>query len=243
MPSRMSCSLDTTVSASPEPGPLLHRADDEVPHQRTGADDVDPAGVHERQSRPLRTRHGQQLAGGRPHPHGGRHREVDPLGVVGGEGPGLGRDRGDAPGQPDERLRPPRRRRPPARPRAPPRCRPSPPRSRPPSGGRSAGAARSSARSRCRPTVTPRPTASPARTPSTHRRGRRRGRGRRSRRPRRRPWPRGTTAPPPRPRRRPPGSCRSRRTPPAPPPRTRPRWRRPVEADVATNRTAATPRP
>ena len=56
MPSRMSCSL-TTTSAQAE---LVHEHPQD---QRAGADDVDPARVHDRQRGPRRPGRGQQVGG------------------------------------------------------------------------------------------------------------------------------------------------------------------------------------
>ena len=148
--------------------------------QRPGADDVDAAGVHERQRRPL-ARGSCAAATRRPRAprRASSVAEVDPLGVVGRQAQRVRRDRGDAAGQAHERRDPLEVDRPGGERRWPRRCRGRRPRSRP-SVGRvaSAGAARSSARSRCRPTAPPRRRRCRGRTRWSRRRGRRRGRDR-----------------------------------------------------------------
>ena len=106
MPSRMSCS-EVTTWVPPTRG---HRAHDLVPDQRAGADDVDPAGVHERQRRPLGAGQVQQPVAGLEHVRRAERGEVDAVRVVGRQAERVGGDGGDRAGEARRAARSPSKR-------------------------------------------------------------------------------------------------------------------------------------
>ena len=93
MPSRMSCSLVTTRT----PGDRrATRPQHLAPHERTGTDDVDPAGVHERQCRRSARDIAEQRAAGEPVLLERHLGEVDGVAVVAVQAEGVRGDRRDA---------------------------------------------------------------------------------------------------------------------------------------------------